>query len=115
MKFFVTRKTIIKEFAKEIARLQQDADRYYYIRKDKNHSSWLLDQVEELKKFATKLGISKQVYEEAYKIYDFRNSGKKGYDLIDGKIVLVAGDRDLTAEVCCEISRDKRYIGYHNI
>jgi hypothetical protein len=36
------------------------------------------------------LGIAEQVYEEAYKIYDFRNSGKEGYGLKDGKIVKTA-------------------------
>ena len=73
MNFFVSRKFIIKEFAKEIAELQRDADVWYYIKKNKNHSSWILDRADKLIHFATKLGISKQVYEEAYKIYDFRN------------------------------------------
>ena len=35
------------------------------------------------------LGIVKQSYDEAYKIYDFRNSGKSGYGLVDGKIQVV--------------------------
>ena len=87
MNVLVRRKTIIKEFAKEIARLQKEADEWYYIKKNKMHSSWILDQVLELKEFATKLGIVNQVYSEAYKIYDFRNSGKSGYTLKDGKIV----------------------------
>ena len=115
MKFLVTRKSIISEFAKELAKLQQEADRYYYIRKDKNHSSWLLDQAQEISSFASKLGISKQVYEEAYKIYDFRNSGKKGYDLINGKITLIAGDYDLESNTPYQKSNDNRYLGYHNI
>jgi len=87
MKFLVRRKTIIKEFAKEIADLQKRADEWFYNKKDKNHSSWLLDQVYELQLFARRLGIEEQVYAEAYKIYDFRNSGKKGFILKDGKIV----------------------------
>ena len=115
MKFLVTRKTIIMEFAIELARLQKEADIWYYIRKNKNHSSWLLDQVEELKYFASKLGICNKVYEEAYKIYDFRNSCKKGYDLIDGKIKLVAGDIDLGSRNSYDINHDTRYVGYYNI
>lgn len=87
MNILVTRKTIIKEFAKEIAKLQKEADEWFYIKKNKMHSSWILDQVLELKEFATRLGIVNQVYTEAYKIYDFRNSGKAGYILKDGKIV----------------------------
>ena len=38
---------------------------------------------------AIKLGICEEVYQEAYKIYDFRNSGKTGYTLKDGKIVKI--------------------------
>ena len=83
----ITKKTIIKCLAKKISSLQKNADHYYYVRKDKNHSSWLLDQVGPLIEIAEELGIAKQVYKEAIKIYDFRNSGKQGYTLINGKIV----------------------------
>lgn len=87
MKMFVTRKTIIKEFAKEIAELQRKADIWFYEKNNQDHSSWLLDQVLELSDFASRLGINREVYQEAHKIYDFRNSGKTGYTLRDGKIV----------------------------
>ena len=94
MKFLVTRKTIIKEFAKQIADLQQRADKEYYKPHLKNykpvegkndHASWILDQVNPLKRMCQHLGIVTKVYEEAYKIYDFHNSGKVGYGLVDGK------------------------------
>lgn len=87
MKFLITRKNIIKEFAIKIAELQKDADRWYYIIKDNDHSSWLLDQIIPLKEMCQKLGIVKQVYKEALKIYDFKNSGKSGYTLKNGIIV----------------------------
>lgn len=89
MKFLMTRKQLIKELAFSIADTQKRADEWYYERKDQGHSSWLLDQVIPLKDFATRLNICSQVYDEAYKIYDFRNSGRDGYVLKDGKIVKV--------------------------
>ena len=92
MKYFFTRKKIIHELAAAIAELQQSADKEYY--KDNppkvsnnDHAAWLLDQTLPLRDLSKKLNIGKEVYEEAYKIYDFHNSGKKGYTLQDGKIV----------------------------
>ena len=92
MKLLVTRKYVIRKVAQQIAFLQKRADEVYYRNnppKENNDvlASWILDQVQPLKDLSQKLGICKQVYEEAYKIYDFRNSGKKGYTLKDGKIV----------------------------
>jgi hypothetical protein len=92
MKILVRRKTIIKEFAKKIADIQKRADEIYYRdnppKKNNNElAAWITDKVIPLKEMCQGLGIVKQVYEEAYKIYDFRNSGKTGYTLIDGKIV----------------------------
>ena len=92
MRILVRRKTIIKEFAKRVADLQKRADKAYYRdnppKRNKNdRASWLLDQVYSLKNMCQELGIAGQVYKEAYKIYDFRNSGKLGYTLVDGKIV----------------------------
>jgi transcription initiation factor TFIIIB Brf1 subunit/transcription initiation factor TFIIB len=87
MKLIVTRKRMIKEFATKIAELQKSADNWYYNLHDQGQSSWLIDQVTPLKEICQKLGIAKQVYEEAYKIYDFRNSGKAGYTLKSGRIV----------------------------
>jgi predicted MPP superfamily phosphohydrolase len=78
--FGLTRKkTIIKVFAKELARLQKRADKYYYIDNDQDMSSYMLDRVIPLKDLTNKLGITNKVYDEAYKIYDFRNSGEKDY------------------------------------
>lgn len=79
MKLIILRKTLIKKIAKEIAEYQRKADYFYYINKDKKMSSHCLDNVMPLKFLSNKLGITTQVYEEAYKIYDFRKSGKKGF------------------------------------
>lgn len=96
MFILTTRKRMIKEFAKQIAEIQQRADKEYYkphlnnykpVEGKNEHAAWILDQVNPLKKMCQELGIVKQVYEEAYKIYDFRNSGKTGYTLVNGKIV----------------------------
>lgn len=77
---------IIKVFAEELARLQKQADKYYYEEKDKSMSDFLLVQVIPIKKLAIKLNICKEVYNEAYKIYDFRNSGKTGFIYKGGKL-----------------------------
>lgn len=78
--FGLTRKsTIVKTFAKELARLQKRADKYYYIDNDQDMSSYILDRVIPLRDLTHKFGITNKVYTEAYKIYDFRNSGKKDY------------------------------------
>lgn len=97
MKILVTRNRIIKEFAKEIADLQKKADEIYYRDKaekknDNELSSFILDKVQPLKEMCQRLGICNEVYAEAYKIYDFRNSGKEGYSLVDGKIIMTAKD-----------------------
>ena len=42
-------------------------------------SSSILENVTELRCICNDLEILKEVYDESYKIYDFRNSGKKGY------------------------------------
>ena len=76
---FIEKKELISKFAKEMARLQKKADKYYYIENDKNMSDYILVYATELKEFASKLGICEEMYQEAYKIYDFRNSGKKEY------------------------------------
>lgn len=76
---FIEKKELISKFAKEMARLQKKADKYYYIENDKNMSDYILIYAAELKEFANKLGICEEMYQEAYKIYDFRNSGKKEY------------------------------------
>ena len=98
MRLFVTKKKLIKILAEEIAYLQIKADWWYYcfpndvVDKDNNitkqdMSSSKLDLVTEVRAIAMRFDILPQVYEEAYKIYDFRNSGKKDFvpdiDLIE--------------------------------
>lgn len=78
-KLFWTKKQLIKEFAKEIAMLQMKADKWFYVLNDRNQSSWYLDQEFEIKHMCMRLGICNEAYNEAYKIYDFRNSGKENF------------------------------------
>lgn len=78
---FIEKKELIQKFAKEMARLQKKADKYYYIDNNKDMADYVLIYATELKEFASKLGICEEMYQEAYKIYDFRNSGKKEYKL----------------------------------
>lgn len=84
MRLFITKKKLIKKFAEELAYLQIRADWWYYVSQVKeeekqNMSSMELDAVTELRCICHDLGIIKEVYGEAYKIYDFRNSGKKDF------------------------------------
>ena len=80
-------KDVIEAFAQEIARLQRMADVAFYECNDREHSSWLCDQAYAIKVLAGNMGIWGLAFERAVEIYDFRNSGKKGYTLKDGKIV----------------------------
>ena len=95
MKFFITKKKLIKIMAKELAYLQIRADWWYYcfgggkdpdyvLDKDsgitiQDMSSRQLDSVDEVRAIATELGIWPEVHKEAIRIYDFRNSGKDGF------------------------------------
>lgn len=76
---FIEKKELISKFAKEMARLQKKADRYYYVENNKEMTNHVLIYAVELKGFASKLGICEEMYQEAYKIYDFRNTGLNGY------------------------------------
>ena len=78
---FIEKQELINKFAKEMARLQKKADKYYYIENNKEMADYVLIYVIELKGLASELEICEEMYQEAYKIYDFRNSGKKGYTL----------------------------------
>ena len=80
-------KDVIEHFAQEVARLQRLADVAFYTCLDQQQSSWLVDQAGAIKGLAEKMGIWKRVHARAIEIYDFRNSGKQGYTLKDGKIV----------------------------
>ena len=79
IKILITRKRIIREFAEEMARLQKRADKYYYINKDPKMSDFILNYASEIKDFSKRLGICNEMYQEAYKIYDFTRSGNKDY------------------------------------
>lgn len=76
----ISKKKMISTFAKELAYKQKKADKFYYIDNNQEMSSYVLEHVDEIKDLTIKLGITKDVYNEAYKIYDFRNSGKKDYE-----------------------------------
>ena len=91
MKLFITKKKLVKTLAEEIAYLQIKADWWYYcfpsdvVDKESNitkqdMSSSELELVTEVRAIAIRFDILSQVYEEAYKIYDFRNSGKKDFE-----------------------------------
>lgn len=95
MGLFITTEKLIKTLAEELAYLQISADWWYYCFNDgknpdkvineytgttaRNMSSSKLDSVNEVRVIASELGILSKVYEEAYNIYDFRNSGKKDF------------------------------------
>lgn len=81
------RENTINVFAEEYAKIQKKADKYYYINNNTTMSSFILDEAIVIRDLAIKLGIWVDVYAKALKIYDFRNSGKKGYILKDNKIV----------------------------
>ncbi len=83
------RQEVINIFAQEMAKTQKKADKFYYEQNNKDMSSYCEDHALVIKNLAIKLGICEEVYQEAYKIYDFRNSGKTGYTLKDGKIVII--------------------------
>ena len=85
------RQEVINIFAQEMAKTQKKADKFYYEQNNKDMSSYCEDHSLVIKNLAIKLGICEEVYQEAYKIYDFRNSGKKGYTLKNGKIVKIEG------------------------
>jgi hypothetical protein len=76
---FISKKKIIKLFAEELAEKQKDADYWYYIKNNQEMSSFMLEKVDELKTLLIKFDVCNEVYNEAYKIYDFRNSGKKDF------------------------------------
>lgn len=95
MRLFITKKKLIKTLGEELAYLQIRADWWYYCFGNSSNpdkvldedtgttvrdmSSGELDLVTEVKTIAKRFDILSQVYDEAYKIYDFRNSGKKDF------------------------------------
>ena len=108
MKLFITKNKLIKKLAEELAYLQIRADWWYYVasgikEENQNMSNMQLEGVTELRCICNDLGILKEVYDEAYKIYDFRNSGKKNY-VADVELIKQL-DRDF-----CEPRKKKRPI-----
>lgn len=81
------KETTINTLANKLASLQRKADVWYYERHNQDMSSFCLSQVTPIVDVASELGISTEVYQRAYKIYDFFNSGREGYTLKNGKIV----------------------------
>ena len=84
MRFIFTRKKLINELAEEMAYLQIRADWWSYVSKLGEETKVqmvtnALDEYDEVRKICYKLGILKKTYYEALKIYDFRESCKKGY------------------------------------
>lgn len=80
MNFIITRRKLIKELAYVIATTHIRADKWFYIHKDQEMSSWTLDGIISILKLCENLNITESVFEKAYKIYDFRNSGKKDFE-----------------------------------
>lgn len=84
LRLFITKKKLVKKFAEELAYLQIRADWWFYVasgdkKENQNMSNMELEGVTELRCICSDLGILNEVYDEAYKIYDFRNSGKKNH------------------------------------
>lgn len=80
---------VIWIMAKELACCQRIADKRFYEEGDQEASSMMLMQASAIMDLANELGICGDVYAQAVELYDFRNSGKEGYTLKDGKIVKV--------------------------
>ena len=103
LRLFITKKKLINKLAEELAYLQIRADWWYYcfpsekvdgdITKQ-DMSNRELEAVDELRCICHDLGILKEVYERAYKIYDFRNSGKKDF-IADTELI-----KKLNSEFC---------------
>ena len=85
----IPKKSVVEALANELACYQKQADVAYYDCSDQETSDDILEKAMAIKELANLLALGGDVYERAYQIYDFRNSGKKGYTLKDGKIVKV--------------------------
>ena len=84
MRLFITKKKLIKKLAEEMAYLQIRADWWYYVSElsavtRKEMSSNMIKEYNEVRRICYKLGILRKTYNEALKIYDFRESGRKDY------------------------------------
>lgn len=84
MRLFISKKRLIKTMAEQLAYLQIESDWWYYVcngdqSRNREMSAFQLDMVTDLRAICSSLDIAQEVYSEAYKIYDFRNSGKKDF------------------------------------
>lgn len=82
-------KRLVDVLATELAAIQTRVDVEFYINHNMDACNRYIVMADMAKTRAMELGICAEVYERAYEIYDFRNSGKEGYTLADGKIVPV--------------------------
>ena len=98
----ITKRKLIKILSRELAYHQIMADCWFYLHKDNNMSSNHLNDVTELKNVISLLGLPvDKVYEEAKKIYDFTNSGKKDF------VPDLDNLRRLRKEFCEKIQKDR--------
>lgn len=70
---------VIKELAEEYAYLEAASSYHMYINHNQEMASHKLELLSELIYITNRLRISKDVYDEAVKIYDFRNDGRDNY------------------------------------
>lgn len=92
------KKMLVETLANELACYQKQADVAFYDCSEQETSTLLLEKAMVIKELTNLMAIGGDVYERAYQIYDFRNSGKEGYTLKDGKIVKI--EQEETTVVC---------------
>lgn len=97
-------KSLVNNLAEGLAQYQKMADVAYYVNGSQEESSRMLDWAFVIKELASRMGICADVFARAYEIYDFRNSGKKGYTLKDGKIVKIEQEEPAVA---CPFAEDQ--------
>ena len=76
---YIKKDHIVQELAEEYAYLEAAASHHKYINNNQEMSTYMLEHVSELTNVILRLGIAKEVYDEAIKIYNFENDGKEEY------------------------------------
>ena len=71
--YHAQKRILVKAFARELAGLHKAADMFY---NDFETKTWLIDKEGQIYDLALRLDIAKEVWDEAYKIYDFRRPTK---------------------------------------
>lgn len=79
----------IPKLARYVAYLQREADVWSYEEGRKDMSSYFLEKVDTVRDICAMFGCISEVWAEAKKIYDFTDSGRPGYALVNGQIVKV--------------------------